>query len=214
MYAAHKASGGMTSIYRQVGIGVERLFRRILIDHLGIEEAESKWSYDVIVQDENGKNRTKSFHLDGRIIFENVKDLTKRSAIHDWVDINAKQLAISESIASSLEGVVFEVRQGYKSKDSKRQNADIGNAVVAYTSSYLPCVALMSTQIDTDVILRYKNNKWAFLVGHPDGGGTTESLYVFMKEIVGYDLVNFFKRNSTAIRTETAKVLESILRAK
>ena len=51
-------------------------------------------------------------------------------------------------------------------------------------------------------------------MGHPDGGGTTESLYVFMKEIVGYDLVNFFKRNSTAIRTETAKVLESILRAK
>lgn len=27
MYAAHKAAGGMTSIYRQIGIGAERLFR-------------------------------------------------------------------------------------------------------------------------------------------------------------------------------------------
>lgn len=26
MYAAHKAAGGMTSIYRQIGIGCERLF--------------------------------------------------------------------------------------------------------------------------------------------------------------------------------------------
>ncbi len=29
MYAAHKAAGGMTSIYRQIGIGSERLFRTV-----------------------------------------------------------------------------------------------------------------------------------------------------------------------------------------
>ncbi len=34
MYAAHKAAGGMTSIYRQIGMGCERLFRQILIDEL------------------------------------------------------------------------------------------------------------------------------------------------------------------------------------
>lgn len=27
MYAAHKAAGGMTSVYRQIGIGCEKLFR-------------------------------------------------------------------------------------------------------------------------------------------------------------------------------------------
>jgi hypothetical protein len=32
MYAAHKAAGGMTSIYRQIGVGCERLFREIIID--------------------------------------------------------------------------------------------------------------------------------------------------------------------------------------
>ena len=32
MYAAHKAAGGMTSIYRQLGIGCEKLFRRVIKD--------------------------------------------------------------------------------------------------------------------------------------------------------------------------------------
>src|SRR5579862_745394 len=34
MYAAHKAAGGMTSVYRQIGIGCEALFRRVLQDSL------------------------------------------------------------------------------------------------------------------------------------------------------------------------------------
>ncbi len=34
MYTAHKVAGGMTSVYRQIGIGCERLFRRILRDQL------------------------------------------------------------------------------------------------------------------------------------------------------------------------------------
>jgi len=28
MYAAHKAAGGMTSLYRQIGVGCENLFRQ------------------------------------------------------------------------------------------------------------------------------------------------------------------------------------------
>lgn len=35
MYAAHKAAGGMTSIYRQIGIGSQWLLNQILQDHLG-----------------------------------------------------------------------------------------------------------------------------------------------------------------------------------
>ena len=40
MYAAHKAAGGMTSIYRQIGIGCEHLFREILID--GDDELQTR----------------------------------------------------------------------------------------------------------------------------------------------------------------------------
>jgi hypothetical protein len=36
MYAAHRAAGGMTSLYRQIGIGCQRLFSRIVRDALDV----------------------------------------------------------------------------------------------------------------------------------------------------------------------------------
>lgn len=45
MYAAHKAAGGMTSIYRQVGIECEKLFRRIIKDVMELSEEDVTWSY-------------------------------------------------------------------------------------------------------------------------------------------------------------------------
>jgi len=46
MYAAHKASGGMTSVYRQIGIGCERLFRQIIVDTAKYETPDlAEWSY-------------------------------------------------------------------------------------------------------------------------------------------------------------------------
>lgn len=47
MYAAHKAAGGMTSVYRQIGIGCERLFRAILRDCLDLSAEDVKWSYEI-----------------------------------------------------------------------------------------------------------------------------------------------------------------------
>ena len=43
MYAAHKAAGGMTSIYRQLGIGCERLLRQVIQDHLGLTNEQVAW---------------------------------------------------------------------------------------------------------------------------------------------------------------------------
>jgi hypothetical protein len=47
MYAAHKAAGGMTSIYRQIGIGCQYLLNEILQDSLGLSEEEAGWYYMV-----------------------------------------------------------------------------------------------------------------------------------------------------------------------
>jgi hypothetical protein len=47
MYAAHKAAGGMTSIYRQIGIGCEKLFRTAVQDALGLSPADVVWSYQI-----------------------------------------------------------------------------------------------------------------------------------------------------------------------
>jgi len=47
IYAAHRAAGGITSIYRQIGIGCEELFRQILQDHLGLETSQTRWAYEI-----------------------------------------------------------------------------------------------------------------------------------------------------------------------
>ncbi|MDO4585261.1 MAG: hypothetical protein Q4D62_14295 [Planctomycetia bacterium] len=206
MYAAHRVAGGMTSIYRQIGKGSENLFRAILQDELELSSQQVHWSY--IIEMDNSSRRKLS--LDGRIVFKDVLDKVKRSRIQNWVRNMGRMLQIEAKILSCLQGVVFEVRQGYKSKDSKRQNADIANASKAYTQAYLPCVMVMSNQIDIDIVHRYRLNNWAILTGDIYGSHET-SIYTFMKEIIGYDLAGFFQRNTDELKNEVAKVLLSLL---
>ena len=125
MFTAHKAAGCMTSIYRQIGIGCERLFREILCDTTKYESYESaKWSYTT--KTKAGKNKVLS--LDGRLELNDIRDSQVRDRVANWIREYGKIIGIDPS---NLKGAVFEVRQGYKSKDSKRQNGDIDNATVA-----------------------------------------------------------------------------------
>jgi len=208
LYAAHKAAGGMTSIYRQIGIGCEQLFRRILQDELGLTAEQSAWSYTIT----GANQRTRSLHLDGRILLRDLRDPAKRRRIATWMKRAADELQVSDGITRALKGIVFEVRQGYKSKDSKRQNADIANAATAYSQAYLPCVALLSTQMDEDIFARYRAEQWVILLGRLTGASSTNSTYRFMREIVGYDLAAFFTRQASTLRVEVARVLEALLR--
>lgn len=208
MYAAHKAAGGMTSIYRQIGIGCERLFRQILQDELGLSGEECEWSYTTRAK--NKKVRTLS--LDARIPLESVRDATRRVAVADWMREVATEIHVSESIIRALRGVVFEVRQGYKSKDSKRQNADIANAATAYSQAYLPCALILSTQFDEDLFIRYRSERWVILTGRLAGASRRESTFHFVREVIGFDLAGFFARHAAALREEVAKVLEALLR--
>ncbi|MFZ4826786.1 MAG: hypothetical protein ACOYLB_05475 [Phototrophicaceae bacterium] len=207
MYAAHTAAGGITSIYRQLGIGVEELFRQILHDHLGLLPAQINWSYQV--QSNSGKMRT--LKLDGRIDISEVSKRQQREALLEWMYTATTRLAMDERMAQALRGVVVEVRQGYKSKDSKRQNADIANATEAYLKGYLPILMLFSSQIDLDIIERYERGKWLVLRGVLEDDPTI-STYAFMKEVIGYDLAGFFARQQSTIREITLQVLESLLR--
>ena len=210
MYAAHKAAGGMTSIYRQIGTGCETLFRTLLQDSLNLSKEDVKWSYKT--KKISGKSRT--LYLDARIPIAAVADTKKQEAIHSWIEKAAQSLDIDPGIRDSLQGVVFEVRQGYKSKDSKRQNADIANAATAYTKGYLPCVAVLSTQIDEDISLRYQAEKWLLLTGRLKGASSLQSVYKFSQQVVGYDLAGFFKRNQQTLKSEVHKVLISLLSTK
>ncbi|MBN1943717.1 MAG: hypothetical protein JW849_10535 [Phycisphaerae bacterium] len=207
MYAAHKAAGGMTSVYRQIGIGCENLFRRVVQNSLSLSDEDVKWSYKV--KKAGGKTRT--LYLDARIPTDSVTNIPKRKAIRKWISNCAADLDVSSRVAKTLQGVVFEVRQGYKSKDSKRQNADIANAATAYTKAYLPCVAILSLQIDDDIAFRYRNEKWALLTGNTAESSPQKSLYAFMRDVIGYDLAAFFHRYSATLKEEVNTVLVKLL---
>ena len=205
LYSAHKAAGGMTSIYRQIGIGCQNLFSRILIDYIGLTKEEASWSYTV---KSSGKEHKLS--LDGRIPLDSVKNKTIKTRVQNWILEEGKRIEISPEVRSVLKGIVFEVRQGYKSKDSKRQNADIANASMAYKEAYLPVTLLLSSQIDTDVAARYELQGWVLLRGVVTGSPLT-STYAFSKEVLGYDLAGFFKRNSGQFKAEVENVLTVLL---
>ena len=194
-------------MYRQVGIGCERLFRQVLGDALGLTQDDTEWSYTI----SNPDGTRRRLSLDARIPIERIPDDADRRRVRTWMLEAAAALGVDRGIAESLSGIVFEVRQGYKSKDSKRQNADIANASAAYTRSCLPCVLLLSQQMDADVLQRYRLHRWTVLTGTLGADDPGVSTYDFMREVVGFDLAAFFARHAKTLQREVRAVLESLL---
>ncbi|MBD1922405.1 hypothetical protein H6F77_15115 [Microcoleus sp. FACHB-831] len=205
MFTAHKAAGGMTSVYRQVGIGCQRLIQRIVMDSLGLTAAQSVWSYEI--QKIAGKTQTLS--LDCCIPLADTQS-DRRPIVTNWLQDACRTLNISEDMSQFLKGAVFEIRQGYKSKDSKRQNADIANAAAAYSEGYLPVILLLSNQMDRSVADRYRRARWLILWG-TNIGLHTNSTYEFCRQVLGYDLANFFQRHSVRLKQEVESVLTALL---
>ena len=205
MFAAHKTAGGMTSLYRQLGIGMERLFRHILMDSFGLSEDDANWRYGYTKP--NGKVATR--YLDGRLDFELVERANIRSVdpVREWVGDVARRLDIS----IELKGAVFETREGYKSADSKRQNGDLDNLAQALKNGYLMTMVLMSLQINETVRRRYQESGLLVLVGDITSDDPCESTYAFLKQVAGYDLEGFFLRNTDTLKAETANILQNLL---
>lgn len=205
MYAAHRAAGGMTSLYRQLGVGCEMLFRQIICDQTAYSDpAFASWSYAATTS----AGKPKTLKLDARLEIEQIHNVHVANNVRQWI---AKVCRLLDA-NTPTNGAVFEVRQGYKSKDSKRQNADIDNTAVAWSKGYLPIFAIFSAQIDTDIVLRYRNNRSGILIGSM-ADDPTISLYAFMKEMLGYDLAAFFMRNSQTIRSQVQDVVQTLLSA-
>lgn len=107
-------------------------------------------------------------------------------------------------------GAVFEVRQGYKSADAKRQNADLRFGLAAYDEGYLPVILVISTQVSSVVIERYRQNKLLVLTGSLIDDDR-RSTYAFFDNVVGYSLSGFFERNAPKIRSEVSVILQQLL---
>lgn len=206
MYSAHKAAGGITSIYRQIGIGCERLVRSVFMDYLGLSKTDVVWSYKV----KGSGNRECTLYLDARIIFNKIENEKVKNKFYSWMSGIAENLAITSSIQDAIKGIVFEVRQGYKSKDSKRQNADISNAANAYANGYVPCLMLMSAQIDDDIVSRYYMAKWAILQGTFEESPLL-STFSFFDKIIGFDFLEFMDSNKEYFRGVVRQVLIKLM---
>ena len=204
MFAAHKAAGGLTSLYRQIGTGCERLSRQVIRDALGLTESQISWSYEATKEDGTKQLVT----LDARISLDDVTDLASRSRVNSWIQQTSK--AVGASTSQVLTGAVFEIRQGYKSADAKRQNADLRSALRAYNSGLMPVMLVLSQQVNRTVLRRYRDASYPVLLG-ATSGPPTETTYSFLRDVVGYDLAAFFERNKAAIRGEVDLILEKLL---
>ena len=206
MYAAHKAAGGMTSLYRQIGIGCERLFREIIIETSQYEDRSmALWSYEI----KSSSGKIKVLSLDGRLELKDIRNNELKIRVKRRMRLYCKDLSINQIPKN---GIVFEVRQEYKSKDSKRQNADIDNATVAWANGYIPIFVIFSSQIDADIVQRYRNNRCGIMIGTRNSEPIV-SLFSFSKDILGYDLAEFFERNTDVIKKEINIVLKTLLDA-
>jgi hypothetical protein len=207
MYAAHKAAGGMTSIYRQIGIGCERLFRAIIQNEMGLSDEEVRWGYDVTTG--TGPDaRVQRLTLDARIDIDHLKDKAAVKRMEDWLVRTRKFIGLHTK--AKLTGAVFEVRQGYKSADSKRQNADLRFGLRAYDEGYLPVIPIFSNQVSSVVASRYRDAKLLVLTGTVDKNDCV-STFAFCENVVGYSLAGFFERNTGALKKEMTAILEALL---
>lgn len=207
MYAAHKAAGGMTSIYRQLGTGCDNLFRAVIRDALLLAEEEVAWSYEYIKKD-----KTKGIaKLDARIDIAHITRKREAQArVTDWLTRCGNCLGLAADRIGQLRGAIFETRQGYKSADAKRSNADLQFAMNASAENYLPVLAIFSTQASRSVLRRYQNAKMLVMTGNMADDDTT-STYAFFRKIIGFELDEFFKHNTEAMRRRCWKVLEALL---
>ena len=114
-------------------------------------------------------------------------------------------------IKTPIKGAVFEVRQGYKSRDSKRQNADLHNAAQAISEAYIPVLTVVSSQLDSDIRLRYEVGKWGVLAGIPSVEDETTNTFTFSRKILDYDLQAFFENNKEELRSEVSSILSALL---
>jgi hypothetical protein len=201
MYAAHKAAGGMTSIYRQIGIGCERLVRGVIQDALALDDEKVRWGYDSIRSD----GRSQRLTLDARIDGDHL-DANSAERLSSWLQRSSQYI----NQHRDTKGAVFEARQGYKSADSKRQNADLRFGLAAYDAAYLPVILVIPTQVSAIVIERYRQNKLLVLTGALSNDDT-RSTYAFFDSVVGYSLNGFFQRNAPLIRSEVSLILEQLL---
>lgn len=72
-------------------------------------------------------------------------------------------------------------------------------------------MSLITPEAALRAVLLWRAEKWAVLTGVEGLNDPLLSTYDFFRDVVGYDLAAFFKRNSAVLRVEVDAVLKALL---
>lgn len=171
--AAHRWAATLTSGYRRLGYATEHLIREALADRLKLEPEQLQWSY------KTDKKRSRT--LDARLALDEMP-ARYASRLRKFLD--------DERSA----GAVFEIRQGYKSCDSKRRNADRQSARAIRRAGFTPVLLVVSDELSPENIASYTKDGWKILKG--------ADTMAFLKDVVGFDLGGMLDRNRDWMRDQ------------
>jgi len=191
IYTAHAGSSVMTSVYRQLGVGIERLFRLISVSKDWINCSnpdELKWTF----VSSNGHNR----ELDLLIRRDMITDANKQRQLYEIASMMGEPPPIEE-----FRGIVFEIRQGYQSADSKRVAGDTEIVSRAREEGLLGVVVIASNSYNRGVIRNYRASGLPVLVPASGSEGNAGSCpYAFINDFLDYDLEAAFSRVGSTLR--------------
>ena len=190
VYAAHRAAGGMTSVYRQLGIGARDLVRAILADAFGMTTEEATW-------------RVRGQDLGCVVSSDCWEETAPWYELYHWL----------ARVGRGSRGVALEVRQGIKTGDARRQHSYVeANAKDAVHRGLLPVLFLLSNQANERVIEGYRDAGWRVLMGDP-AGTVEDSSYAFLRTVAGFDLAAFLERHAETISAEVGGIVHGLLDA-
>jgi len=192
--AAALGGGTITSIHRKIGDIYEACVREVFRQTLGL--SPDQLAYRATIR---SGDREETRTLDVFIELSAVVDAAQRAAISSYGRAELKALASRPRL--TLVGVGMEVRHCYQTGDSKRTQADEAMARHLLVSGILPIMPLFCDQSNPTILRRYRS-VWVVKEGMAS--------YNMVRDLSGYDLYAFMKRNSSDFRKPVIDTLKGL----
>jgi hypothetical protein len=187
------AGGSVTSIHRKLGDIYEGCVRTVFMHAFNLTAENVVYSATIR---SGTADETRS--ADTYLQLDRVP-AAARKRISRFCQQELRQLTASPKIR--LIGVGMEVRHCYATGDSKRTQADEAMARHLLVSGILPVMPLFCNQSNPGIIQRYRS-VWVIKQGMQS--------YDMIREMSGYDLYDFMKRNKRDFRKPVVDLLRSL----
>lgn len=180
-YAIARVGGNLvTSMHRKLGDMYEEIFQYILVNQFSVLHSDLHFSVEVPIG-----TRTQIRSTDG--LLRNLNYIHKNvPVLSNWVN---------------NQGVAFEVRSCYQIGDSKRIQADWDMALALSSQNIVPVMLIMCSSSLKSPVRRLRNS-WVIYEGN--------EAFKFIKELSGFDLLDFMSRNRATISRPINEILANL----